>query len=91
MENKENNIPIIEGEFKPAMAEISLMMDRLLKLAEAGDQDAGELYKQAERSLFNLVDILEVSQNWSKFKEEKKLKETNELVNEVNPKKREVV
>lgn len=68
MKNKENDIPIIDGEFRPAMAEISLMMDALLQRAESGDQDAEELYNKAEKSLFNLVEILEISQHWEEFK-----------------------
>lgn len=65
---------------KPFNKESSYILDFLLVKKEEGDQDALELYLKAEEYIFGLLDIWEITQNWSKFKESKKNKELGELI-----------
>mgnify|MGYP001567612316 FL=1 len=72
--------------------ESSYILDFLLVKKEEGDQDALELYLKAEEHIFGLLDIWEITQNWDKFKEAKKIKEIGEITNEQdNTTKKQVV
>lgn len=70
----------IKDEFKPSMADISLMFDYLAEWQAKGDETCRDLRAEAEKHFWGLLDVYAIfEEGIEKFKERKTEKEKAEV------------